>query len=263
MTTRPALIITPYLVSVASAWLKLVSQNDRKGIMTMRTAATVSLLAALISLSHGFIQSPSRASVKSVSTRRQGGRNKPTLAPPPPLARPILPLQRTHSVECFGFNLPPGKSNDNELSDILVGVAWIVGLIVFFASPLGGLFFAAVNSVFALLFLTPFILIVAFNTWQFFSTVQGNCPSCGAPIRVLKDGSPSICLNCKSVVRNDSSGRIDFAPPKANQFEQEESIFSIFDSTTKATKISTETRKDQYRREQTVIDVNVEDVDPK
>ena len=181
----------------------------------MRTAAIVSLLAALISLSHGFIQSPSRASVKSVSTRRQaGGRNKPKLlAPPSPwMARPILPLQRTHSVECFGFNLPPGKSNDNGLSDILVGVAWIVGLIVFFASPLGGLFFAAVNSVFALLFITPFILIVAFNTWQFFSTVQGNCPSCSAPIRVLKDGSPSICLNCGSVVQNDN-GRIDFAPP--------------------------------------------------
>jgi predicted RNA-binding Zn-ribbon protein involved in translation (DUF1610 family) len=147
-----------------------------------------------------------------------------------------------------------------------VGVAWIVGLIVFFASPLGGLFFAAVNSVFALLFITPFVLIVAFNTWQFFSTVQGNCPSCSAPIRVLKDGSPSICLNCGSVVvvRNDN-GRIDFAP-NANQFEQEESIFSIFDSVTstaKANKISTETRKDQYRREQTVIDVDVEDVDQK
>jgi predicted RNA-binding Zn-ribbon protein involved in translation (DUF1610 family) len=184
------------------------------------------------------------------------------------MARPIRPLQRTHSVECFGFNLPPGKSNDNGLSDILVGVAWIVGLIVFFASPLGGLFFAAVNSVFALLFITPFVLIVAFNTWQFFSTVQGNCPSCSAPIRVLKDGSPSICLNCGSVVvvRNDN-GRIDFAPINANQkFEQEESIFSIFDSvtsTTKANKISTDTRKDQYRREQTVIDVDVEDVDQK
>jgi hypothetical protein len=65
-------------------------------------------------------------------------------------------------------------------------------------------------------------------------------------------------------VRNDN-GRIDFAP-NANQFEQEESIFSIFDSvtsTTKANKISTETRKDQYRREQTVIDVDVEDVDQK
>jgi hypothetical protein len=66
-------------------------------------------------------------------------------------------------------------------------------------------------------------------------------------------------------VRNDN-GRIDFAPNANQKFEQEESIFSIFDSVTstaKANKISTETRKDQYRREQTVIDVDVEDVDQK
>lgn len=235
-------------------------------IMTMRvnTLVVVALLTALVTVSHGFTQYPSRVHLNHVSNGRGGLKRHNKLEPSTAFAR-HFPSRRTHSVACFGFNLPPGKRNESGLSEILVGVASIVGLIAFFASPLGGLFFAAINSFLALLFIAPLVLILAFNTWQFFNTVEGNCPSCGAPIRVLKDGSPSICFSCGSVVQSNNDGRIDFAP-NVNQIQDEESIFSFFDnslSTTSSRQELKDSRKDQFRREQTVIDVDVEDVDKK
>lgn len=236
---------------------------DQKMIatMTVRARTILALLAVLLIGSHGFIQSPSLVNRNQASNGRNLLKHPQKL--PSAFARPA-PSPRTHSVARFGFQLPPGKKNDNGLSEILMGALSIVGLIAFFASPLGGLFFAAINSVLALLFITPLVFIVGFNAWQYFNTVEGNCPSCSAPMRVLKDGSPSICFNCGSVVQNND-GKLDFAP-NVDQFEQEESIFSFFDqalSTTSPKKESGESRKDQYRRETTVIDVDVEDIDKK
>jgi len=231
--------------------------------MMSRAAAILAVLMALLSQSHGFVPPSTQRIVKSSSQTSKG---RPVALKQhekllPAFARGNT-APRTHSVACFGFNLPPGK-NDNGLQDILVGAASIVGLIVFFASPLGGLFFAALNSMLALAFIAPLVLILAFNTWQFFNTVEGNCPSCGAPIRVLKDGSPSICFSCGSVVQA-KGGTIDFAP-NVEQFQQDDSPFGGFfgDALGSPSRERPEEKKSQYRRERTIIDVDVEDIEKK
>ena len=61
----------------------------------------------------------------------------------------------------MSFNLPPKKSSP--LDDILPGIVTAIGLGVFFASPLGGIFFAITNSLFVLALLTPVVLIVGFQ----------------------------------------------------------------------------------------------------
>lgn len=225
------------------------------------------LLALLVTPSHGFVQPQPRITVERPQEVAKGLQQQHHGKLPPTSL--TTSSQRTHSVACFGFNLPPGKKNDG-LQDILFGAASVAGLILFFASPLGGLFFAAVNSVLFLAVLTPVLLIFAFNVWQFLNTTQGNCPSCGAPVRVLKDGSPSICFSCGSIVQASADGKgIDFAP-NVDQFEQQDdslfgSIFGSGDtmgmSSSRKPLQKPEEKEKQYRRERTVIDVDVEDVD--
>ena len=235
--------------------------------MTMRMVATVlALLCTHLTLSHGFVQLSSRRTVGSSDRGLTNGRTallNSQAEIQPAFVRSNNNTPRTHSVACFGFKLPPGK-RDNGLQEILVGALSIAGLIAFLASPLGGLFFAALNGVLALVLLTPLLLIFAFNVWQFFNTTEGNCPSCGAPIRVLKDGSPSICLSCGSILESSTDGSIDFVPGGSSDiFEQENSFFGGFLGDSLGSSRQSEEKKGQYRRERTIIDVDVEEIEKK
>jgi hypothetical protein len=114
----------------------------------------------------------------------------------------------------MGFQLPPGK-DDKELDPIFTTVLSFVGVVAFFASPLGGIFFAITNSLFVLALLLPVTAVVGFQAWQYFNTITAPCPSCGAPVQVVKwteiEPSPSLCGNCGSVVQaNAANNGIDF-----------------------------------------------------
>lgn len=172
------------------------------------------------------------------------------------------------------YNLPPsgggGGGGNSGLREILTIVATLVGIVAFFASPLGGLFFAVLNSFVLLSLLLPVFLWIAFQGWQFFNTIEGPCPQCGAPVRVLKEGdSPSICLNCGTFVQSTpDKSAIDFYREMDQVVVDEGYTASIWDSllsgpmgATSAPNKSPQERQSQYRREQTIIDVEVENKD--
>jgi hypothetical protein len=111
--------------------------------------------------------------------------------------------RRIRSVASLSMFLPPGEddSKSSELRELTTAILTFVGIIAFFVSPLGGIFFALFNSFVALVVLLPIGTIAAINVWQYFSTITGSCPNCGVEIKVLKDESPSICFNCGSIVQ--------------------------------------------------------------
>ena len=119
--------------------------------------------------------------------------------------------RREHTSLQMGFQLPPSpqgpKGPLEEFKAVLptIGTAVLVGL--FFASPLGGAFFAITNTLFALAFITPFLLFAGFQIWSALYTIEAPCPSCGQlPIRALKDGEPTVCLNCGAFSRANEKG---------------------------------------------------------
>lgn len=192
-------------------------------------------------------------------------------------ANPRAFAPRTMRVGTAGlkmYNLPPsgggGGGGNSGIREILTSVATLAAIVAFFVSPLGGLFFAVLNSFFLLSLLLPVFLWIAFQGWQFVNTIEGPCPQCGAPVRVLKEeGSPSICLNCGTFVQAspDRSG-VDFYREDDQVIVDEDYTASVWDSilngpmgATTAPTRSTEERQSQYRREQTIIDVEVEDKD--
>jgi len=112
----------------------------------------------------------------------------------------------------MGFQLPPSgpptpKGPFEEFQALLPTIGTAVAVALFFASPLGGIFFAITNSLFVLALFTPLVLFVGFKVWTALYTIEAPCPSCGAmPVRVLKDGEPSVCLNCGAFSRANESG---------------------------------------------------------
>jgi hypothetical protein len=134
----------------------------------------------------------------------------------------------------MGFNLPPSNPKDAEMKAILTGIGSVALATAFFLSPLGSIFFAITNSLFLLLFLLPIIAGIGFNAWQYFYTIEGPCPSCGAPARVLKDddGQPGLCLNCGSTIRAtvDKKG-IELCNGPNDMFDDDNlgSFSSVFD----------------------------------
>ena len=108
----------------------------------------------------------------------------------------------------MGYNLPPagGGGPKNELEAILPTIVTGVLIALFFASPLGGIFFAVFNSIFVLALLTPFVLFGGFQLWKTFYTIEAPCPSCGATVGVLKNGEPSVCINCGAFSRANEKG---------------------------------------------------------
>lgn len=194
-------------------------------------------------------------------------------------SRPITPsthVSTTSSLQ-MGYNLPPGGGGGgggNKISEFLTPIATVAALTLFFISPLGGIFFAITNSLFVLALLTPILIGVGFNVWNYFNTIEGTCPSCGAPARVLKDAEagPNVCLNCGQLIRatQDLDG-IELCNNPNDIFDEKSRISSFFDIFTSDPSVYEETtttttsifddgskRKDQKRRENTIIDVDAE-----
>jgi hypothetical protein len=108
------------------------------------------------------------------------------------------------ATQLSAFLPPSGEGGDGkkqELGELVKTTFTFLAVLAFFVSPLGGLFFALFNSLLTLVILLPVGAIVAFNVWQYLTTQIGPCPSCGAPVRVLKDESPSFCFNCGAIVQ--------------------------------------------------------------
>ena len=68
----------------------------------------------------------------------------------------------------MGYNLPPsgGGGGKSDLEALIPTIVSTVLIVAFFASPLGGIFFAIFNSIFLLALLTPFVLFGGFQFWK-------------------------------------------------------------------------------------------------
>eukprot|EP00970_Alexandrium_tamarense_P001199 scaffold128_cov198-Alexandrium_tamarense.AAC.22 len=108
----------------------------------------------------------------------------------------------------MGYRLPPSpKGPLDDFQALLPTIATGALVFLFFASPLGAAFFAIFNSLFILAILTPFILFAGFQIWSALYTVEESCPSCGRiPVRALKNGEPTVCLNCGAFSRVNEKG---------------------------------------------------------
>jgi hypothetical protein len=170
--------------------------------------------------------------------------------------------------------LPPGGGNDDkssELREVTSAIVTFVGLALFFISPLGGIFFALFNSFLAFVILLPIGAFAALNVWQYFNTVTGTCPNCGVGIKALKDESPTICLNCGSIVQA-KDGQIYLAN-SSNEMMDAGSVSSIFSTWMKdfgsERKLtfdddgsdSSQTPKRSRSSKSTIIDVDVKEID--
>lgn len=133
----------------------------------------------------------------------------------------------------MGFNLPPGnKGPGDALGEILPGILTIGAVVLFLASPLGSIFFAITNSLFILALVTPIVLYVSFQIWNKVYAIDGTCPNCSAPLKVLKDesASPSMCISCGARVRatRDKDG-VELCNDPSSVL-QDDSVGSIFDT---------------------------------
>ncbi|CAB9522477.1 expressed unknown protein [Seminavis robusta] len=209
------------------------------------------------------------------------------------IARPFLespgpsPFQArvtSSTTQLSQYNLPPsggggGGKDDNVVTQVIQGGLTIGAIVLFFVSPLGGIFFAITNSLFLLALITPVILTIAFQVWQSLNTIEGTCPNCGAPKqRVVKDpAQPGLCFNCGSIIQaspdlqsielstvnSRGGGFVDMDQPGAGS--PAGSIFDIFGAggpqapTTpqQPTTDEVKTKENKFRREQTIIDVEV------
>jgi hypothetical protein len=256
----------------------------------LTTLASSSLLLLLISQeAHAFtIQSP--LTVPKFAAPRQTANLQPQRGDSNALSQTKLQIRAPLTRRSM-YNLPPGGGGGGkkDISEILQGVGGIVLTVAFFASPLGGIVFGIFNSFLVLAITLPLVGVVAFQGWQYFYTLEGECPSCAAPTRVLKtnketgDASPTICYNCGAILQAnyDNSG-IDNITGK-NSVDDLSSPFgagSLFDifgsgssdttSTTSSSTRSTSTssrstivedddlQEKKYRRENTIIDAVID-----
>jgi hypothetical protein len=180
------------------------------------------------------------------------------------------------STTLFMYNLPPsgGGNKDNDLANILKGVGVLTLVVLFFSSPLGGLVLGFFNSLIVLSIALPILGTIAFQTWEYFNTIQGPCPNCAAPVRVLKTNSdgevnPSICFNCGAVIQaNYENTGIDNVTGRntIDDLSNGASIFDIFGgrplyTETTTTTILEEKPKKPRKADTTIIDVEIEDID--
>jgi hypothetical protein len=184
--------------------------------------------------------------------------------------------QPTKSTALHAFNLPPPNKGPGDGLGSLASTLITLGLTVaFFLSPIGAFVLSIFNSLVLLAFLTPLLAVAGFNLWQLLNTVSGPCPSCGAPVTVRKrssssgstqtlfEESPSLCFNCGAVVtasednqRIDIDSSLDPMSGIANQGFLE-SLFSSTQRTASPSANSAEEKAKQFRRDLTVIDVDV------
>lgn len=172
--------------------------------------------------------------------------------------------------------LPPDNGNGNRGNDILStfvealpGIGFVAGIILFFLSPLGGIFFAVTNSLFLFALVAPVLLYTGFQIWIRINTIEGPCPSCNQPVFVPKDdeGQPSICFSCGATVRatrdkksvelcSSNSINDDFFDVGINNSNSFMDMFSVRNEA-EHTKTVENNRK-KVARERTIIDVDVE-----
>ena len=176
------------------------------------------------------------------------------------------------------YNLPPGKNNDNELAGVAKSVIGFALLVGFFVSPLGGFVLSIFNSFLLLAILLPIGALVSFQAWQYFNTISAPCPNCAAPLTVLKNdgqGVPTVssCYNCGANVQanyentgiDNVSGRNSVMDDAVSGFG---SLFDLFSggggtpATTSTTTAVEKKKGNKSRREQTIIDVDVEEDKP-
>jgi len=146
---------------------------------------------------------------------------------------------RQYDTSLYMYNLPPGRGGGGGgLGEILKGAAGLLLTVAFFASPVGGFVLGIFNSFLLLAILIPTIGTIGFQAWQYFNTISGECPSCGAPARVLKskdgESTPTACFNCGSILQASyDNSRIDNVTGR-NSMDQggfggsPNSIFDIF-----------------------------------
>jgi hypothetical protein len=189
--------------------------------------------------------------------------------------RKHMPIYSPTTLQ-MGYNLPPSpKGPLDELKTILPTIGTGILVAFFFASPLGTAFFAIFNSLFVLALLTPFIIFVGFQVWSALYTVEAPCPSCGQlPVRALKNGEPTVCLNCGAFSRANANGDGLELCNNPNDIMNEGSLFDalfgggmmggindsfgnvdIMDSRSPS---SSEQQKQSVKRQGTIIDVEVE-----
>jgi DNA-directed RNA polymerase subunit M/transcription elongation factor TFIIS len=180
-----------------------------------------------------------------------------------------------------GFNWPPGKNNDNELAGVVKGVLGFALLVGFFISPLGGFVLSIFNSFLILAILLPIGAVTAFQAWQYFNTLSGPCPNCDTPLTVLKndgEGVPtvSICYSCGATVQaNYDNTKIDNVSGRNSVMDDDAvsgfgSLLDLFaggggregTTTTSTTTVVEKKKENKFRREQTIIDVDVEEDKP-
>jgi len=186
----------------------------------------------------------------------------------------------------MGYNLPPsggggGGGGENKLEEIIPSILSIGAVVLFFLSPLGGIFFAVTNSIFLLLLITPFIFTIGFKAWETFYTIEAPCPSCEFPVRVLKDdeAQPMLCLNCGATVRaNREKDGVELCNNPNDLFNGGDGFGSMFDSLFTREMMEEDvqspfsggsvsnnsgggstSRMDKDKREKTIIDIDVKD----
>lgn len=229
---------------------------------------TSSLLLAIIASSSAFVAPQARRLVaQRVGCSPKAPFQRQT-TPWNPASTATVTTTSSTSRRYMGFNLPPsGGGGKDNASELIGGVVTIVALVAFFVSPLGGIFFTIFNSFVALAFITPVLLFVAFQTWQTFYTFDGPCPNCEATVKVLKDQQPTICLNCGAIVQSNANGNaIELAPqdgvigndPDSDSIESLLGSLMGFSEAAQPTKSTPEERQQKFRREQTIIDVEVD-----
>jgi hypothetical protein len=190
----------------------------------------------------------------------------------------IFQQSSRRTTELSMYNLPPGK-NDNGLSRVLSSVLGFVLFAAFIFSPIGGFFLSILNGFLALSILLPFGAAAAFQVWQYFNTVSGPCPNCGAPVRVLKRQStstgvvediitsPSICYNCGTLLSTlDNENIVDVSGRNSLDDLERGGFGSLFDllagggsgpvqSSSTRTTVTKTTRRTKGGKE--IIDVEV------
>ena len=188
--------------------------------------------------------------------------------------------------------MPPDQNNKNDLGDVLKSVLGLVVVVAFLLSPLGSFVLSILNGFLLLSILAPIMAVVGFQIWEYFNTISGPCPNCGIPVKVLKrkggsdqDDVPSLCFNCGTILQASDDNQdiiISLRTRRRNNIMDDwDGIMggsdsgSMFDTlfgaprmssrrtVTKRTTITEDgpTSSRNRRREQTIIDVEVDPID--
>ena len=207
----------------------ITKERIRTMAITQKIGATLIVVIALLSCIHEGQSwtthspvTPFRANVMS--------RKTPTI--------PVSSMRTKVNTKLSMYNLPPGGGGGGGKSD-LAQLATSVGLfaltIAFFLSPLGGFVLTIMNSFLLLALLVPILGVVGFQAWQFFNTIKGPCPNCGAPVQVLKSQPngqdvPSICYSCGAIIQaNYENTGIDNVTGRNTIDDQSSPFGSLFD----------------------------------